>query len=196
MSNETSTSNKTQVTDDDNTGKTRARRRSRWVVGALLGALAIGTGTAVLSRGGMGFDGPCSWDGRAGFHGGPFGHRAPVSAELRQERMTNFVRHVLVDLDATAEQQNRILEIVQRTVTDAAPLWEKRAGGRRQAVELLSAPQIDRAAVEKLRQEQVVAIETASKRMTDTLLDVAEVLTPEQRARLADRIAHFPFGRG
>lgn len=197
MSNETSSSTTKQVTDDDNAGKTGARRRSRrWVIGALVGALALGTGTAVLSRGGMGFDGPCNWEGRAGFHGGPFGHRGPVGAEVRQERMTRFVQHLLVDLDATPEQQTRILEIVRRAMTDAAPLWDQRGTARRQAVELLSAPQLDRAAMEKLRQEQVGAIETASKRVMDTLLDVAQVLTPEQRARFADRIARFPFGRG
>jgi Spy/CpxP family protein refolding chaperone len=55
-------------------------------------------------------------------------------------------------------------------------------------MELLAAPAIDRGAIEQLRAEQIQAADAASKRLTQALADVAEVLTPEQRKQLAERM--------
>src|SRR5207247_1603810 len=59
---------------------------------------------------------------------------------------------------------------------------------RRQAVELLSQQHVDRAALESLRADQLKLAENASQRLTQALADVADVLTPEQRQQLAERI--------
>ncbi len=55
-------------------------------------------------------------------------------------------------------------------------------------------PAIDRAAIEKLRADQLANMEALSKRMSEAIGDAAEVLTPEQRKKLADRFP--PDGRG
>jgi Spy/CpxP family protein refolding chaperone len=52
-------------------------------------------------------------------------------------------------------------------------------------LQLLAAPTIDRAAIERIRVEQMQLAETATRRMTQALVDAAEVLNPEQRAKLA-----------
>jgi Spy/CpxP family protein refolding chaperone len=54
---------------------------------------------------------------------------------------------------------------------------------------LLSAATIDRAAIEALRAEQVALADATSKRLAQALADTADVLTPEQRVKLAERVS-------
>ena len=67
---------------------------------------------------------------------------------------------------------------------------------RRQAVELLSRESVDRAALETLRADQLRLADQASMRFTQALADVADVLTPEQRKQLAERIGRWHGHRG
>jgi Spy/CpxP family protein refolding chaperone len=60
---------------------------------------------------------------------------------------------------------------------------------RAQAVALLSEPTVDRGALEALRAGQLQAAEQASRRLTQALADVADVLTPEQRKQIAEHVA-------
>jgi len=55
-------------------------------------------------------------------------------------------------------------------------------------MELLSAPAIDRAAIERLRAEQIQGADAVSKRMAQAFADAAEVLTPDQRKKIAERM--------
>ena len=59
----------------------------------------------------------------------------------------------------------------------------------------MTAPTIDRTAIERLRAEQIALAETASKRIAQALADAAEVLNPEQRKKVADWTAYGPFAR-
>jgi Spy/CpxP family protein refolding chaperone len=59
---------------------------------------------------------------------------------------------------------------------------------RRQARQLLTAPTVDRPALEALRAAQLAEADAASRRMVQAIADAAEVLTPEQRAKLAQRL--------
>jgi Spy/CpxP family protein refolding chaperone len=67
---------------------------------------------------------------------------------------------------------------------------------RQQAVALLAEPTVDRAALEVLRAGQLQLAEGASRRLTQALADVADVLTPEQRRQLAERAARWHGRRG
>jgi Spy/CpxP family protein refolding chaperone len=49
---------------------------------------------------------------------------------------------------------------------------------------LLTAPTIDRAALERLRARHIAEIDQASRTMVSAMADAAEVLTPALRARL------------
>jgi Spy/CpxP family protein refolding chaperone len=60
---------------------------------------------------------------------------------------------------------------------------------RRRGLELLSAPSVDRNALEAVRVQQMQAVDAASKRLTRALADAADVLTPEQRKTVAERFA-------
>ena len=57
--------------------------------------------------------------------------------------------------------------------------------------DLLLANTIDRAALEQLRTERLADAERISKNLVSALADVAEVLSPEQRKLLDERINQF-----
>jgi Spy/CpxP family protein refolding chaperone len=69
---------------------------------------------------------------------------------------------------------------------------EKAQAARTQAVTLLTAPTIDRTAIERLRTEQMGLAESASKRIAQALADAAEVLTPEQRRKVSEWMTAGP----
>src|SRR5262245_4444398 len=129
-----------------------------------------------------------SWH-RGGMFGGPL---SPAQIDDRIERMT---KHMAIELDATTDQQVKIANIAKAAVADLRPLREKAVAARSQAVALLTAPTIDRSAVERLRAEQIALAETASKRIAQALADAAEVLNPEQRKKVADWTTYGPFAR-
>ena len=165
----------------------RSRLRTTLVVAAI--ALAGGfigvTATRALSHGMFG-------------HG--FGHhgfmRGPMDPDKAQRRAERFARHLAVELDATTEQQERLAGTAREAVKDLLPIREEMLAARKRAVELLAEPTVDRAAIEALRAEQVARADTASKRLARALGDAAEVLTPEQRKKLAERIEEMRERRG
>jgi len=61
---------------------------------------------------------------------------------------------------------------------------------------VLSQDHVDRAALETLRAEQLQLAEQASRRLTQALADVADVLTVAQRKQLAERIGRWHGHRG
>jgi protein CpxP len=105
-----------------------------------------------------------------------------------EEYLDRGLKHFYVELDATPEQQQRLAPIVKDAARDLLPLREKLHAARRQGFELLTAPTVDRAALESLRTEQLQVAETGSRRLAQALADVADVLTPEQRKTIAERI--------
>jgi Spy/CpxP family protein refolding chaperone len=100
-----------------------------------------------------------------------------------------MTKHMAIELDATQDQQVKLANIAKAAVADLRPLKEKAQGARAQAVTLLTAPTIDRTAIERLRAEQIGLAETASKRIAQALADAADVLSPEQRRKVADWMA-------
>jgi Spy/CpxP family protein refolding chaperone len=160
----------------------------------------VGAGVAATSSFGQGFGfgpgpgfgfgfgrghGPGHW------RGGPFGGGFdPARAEERADRM---IRHISVEVDATAEQQEKLRGIVKSAVKDMVPMREKLFAARKQARDLLLAQNIDRAAIEKLRTDQLAVADALSKRFTQALIDAAEVLNPDQRHKLEGMLP--PAGR-
>ena len=93
---------------------------------------------------------------------------------------------MLAAAGASAEQKAKVRDILKAAHEDQL---KQRAGGlelRQQMMALMSAPQIDAAAAEGLRQKMEARHDAASKRHLQAMLDVGAVLTPEQRQRLAE----------
>ena len=112
-------------------------------------------------------------------------HSFPAQAGDRADRM---VRHMAIELDATDAQQDKLRAVVKAAVKDLIPLREKVQSARLKARELLMQPTIDRAEIEKFRTEQVALADTFTKRVSQAIGDAAEILTPDQRRKLNDRL--------
>ncbi len=163
---------------------TGARRPWRGLaIASLIGGLAAGLGAGLAHA-----HGPHGW---GGWHRG-FDDSDPQAMQRRAEAS---VRWMLADIDATEAQQQKITEIMLTTMRELRPVREQARAARRQAMEILSKPQVDRGALEALRAQQSQLVDQISRRLTDSLADAAEVLTPDQRAKLAERMARHRGGR-
>ena len=144
------------------------------------------TGNMLTTAFGQGFA-MHAWHAGA-FMGGPL---TPAQIDDRIDRMT---KHMAIELDASPDQQAKIASIAKAAVNDLRPLHEKAHAARSQAVTLLTAPSIDRSAIERLRVEQIGLAETASKRIAQAVADASETLNPDQRRKVADWLAAFDGG--
>lgn len=160
-----------QNTTVNTTSPTGGKRRSRWIVAGGVAVFALaGIGAAGAMSGGMG---PHMME--VGMkHGGHFAGRG--------------IERMLGSVDATAEQEERIWAIIDGARAELRPMMREFRDTRGEVMELMTAPTIDRAAAETLRAERIAAIDEASKKMTAAALDAVEVLTPEQRAKLAEQM--------
>src|SRR5262249_22623434 len=104
------------------------------------------------------------------------------------DRANRMVRHVAIEIDASADQQAKLEAIVKAAVSDLVPMREKIITARWQARELLTQTTVDRSAIERLRAEQIATMDTISKRVATAIGDAAEVLTPDQRHKLGDML--------
>ena len=152
----------------------------RVVMATLISGLAAGIGASAFAHGG-----PGGWHGGWGGGRGWHGEMDPQAMQRRAEAM---VKWWLADVDASEAQQKKDAEIMTATMRELASLREQHRAARREVVEILSKPQIDRAALETVRARELELAETFSRRITQSLADAAEVLTPEQRTKLAERM--------
>ena len=119
--------------------------------------------------------------GSSGGPGGKGGHGMERMAERGIDRM-------IKEVDGTPEQKAKLTQLAQNAQKDMQPLREQLMSARKKGMELLAAPTVDRAALERLRSEQSQLTDTLSKRMLTHMADAAEVLTPAQRAKLAEKM--------
>jgi Spy/CpxP family protein refolding chaperone len=105
-----------------------------------------------------------------------------------------MIRHLAVEIDATTEQQDKLRTIVHAAVKDLLPVREKVLAARASARDLLTQQTIDRAAIEKLRADQIAIHDAASRRLVQAVADAAEALTPEQRRKVSEMLPARGFG--
>lgn len=120
--------------------------------------------------------------------GPPWHHMwvGPLSEAQIEDHADRMVRHLAIEIDATAEQQGKLQTIVKSAVKDLVPMREKFMAARQQARDLLTQASIDRGAIEKLRTDQIATVDAFSKRLVQAVDDAAEALTPEQRQKIND----------
>jgi len=165
------------------------RRRRRGALLVLLIALGVGV-TAFFA--GQAFSQPGFGPfGHGGWHGRGFmmGQMDPAQIEDRADRM---VRHLAIEVDATAEQQERLRAVVKSAVKDLLPMREKAQAARQRGRELLTQTTIDRAAIEAFRVEQIAQADAISKRVAQAITDAATILTVEQRRKIEDHLRPRP----
>jgi Spy/CpxP family protein refolding chaperone len=169
----------------------RTRRGRTLLFATLIAATALITGAAVNKALSNPFGFGPGWHGARGHWGS-----VPLDPAMIEDRADRMVRHLAIELDANNDQQEKLRGVVRAMLKDVLPARERAFAARRQARELLTANTIDRAAIEKLRADQIALADTVSKRVTQALGDAADVLTPEQRRKLSDRLPPFGMGMG
>ncbi len=138
-------------------------------------------------------DGVCPW------HGGKHGHKGERQGGRHEHGMKGgagmglpfagpgFDR-LLDDVKATDAQRKQIREITDKARADLRALHDKARDQHQGAMAIWTAPKIDAAEAEKQRQQMLAQHDQVSKRMMQAMLDVGQVLTPEQRAKAAATI--------
>jgi Spy/CpxP family protein refolding chaperone len=160
--------------------------RRRFGFAALLAAALIGLVGGGLATTAIG----------AGIVTGGFRHmgghhmRGPIDPAHAKERAEHIVGHLAWAIDATPEQKQKLTVIATAMVNDLLPAHQKMHAAAGRFAQLLRQPKTDRAALEALRAEHLALADDVSKRLAAGLADAADVLTPEQRAKLA---AHWTF---
>lgn len=164
-------------------------RTRRWTLLGLAVATLATAGALTAHRhaqaGGMGFGG----HGPGGWHGGfgGMGGMGDMDPAVMARRIDAKVAYMLAEIDATPEQRERIATILKGLANDLQQSRGRHQQARRQSLALLAAPTIDRAQLEKLRVEQMQLGDVTSRRLLQAMMDSAEVLNPEQRAKLIER---------
>ena len=140
--------------------------------GSWMGGMHHGMGGMDRAMGGMhhGMDG-----GGMMFRGSP-------------EHMGRMIDHLLDGLNASDAQRSQIKQIAAAAAVDMKAQAEAGRALRQRAMQAFTAPNVDAAAAEQVRQQMLQQHDQMSRRVTQAMLDVARVLTPEQRARLGERM--------
>ena len=106
----------------------------------------------------------------------------PAMGMLGHPRMAE---RVLDRINATPEQRTQVRALLKGVHDESRAEREAGRALAQQAAELFAQPTVDANAAEALRQQMLVRADAASRRMTQLMLDLSRVLTPEQRAQLA-----------
>jgi Spy/CpxP family protein refolding chaperone len=151
------------------------KRGLRWLIaGMVLAVSATVALSAWAQPGGHGHGGPMG-GGHGMFMGSP-------------EHVGRAVDHMLNGLNATDAQRAQIKQIAEQA---AADLKGQREAGRalhERAAQIFTAPTVDPAAAESVRQQMIQQHDAASRRVLQAMLDISRVLTPEQRAKIGEHM--------
>ncbi len=154
------------------------RRKDTWAVAvalAVLGAAVVAVPQAMAFRG-------------LGGHG--FAH----DPDQARERAAVAVEWAFRAVDATEEQRRDGKVVVERVVDQLIPLGERHRVHREAVVQELVKSQIDRVALDRLREDGIAMADEASRIAVGGVADLAEVLSPEQRAELVELLHRFHGG--
>ena len=159
------------------------RRVRGWVMAVMLIGLGAAGGALTTIAVNAGAHG--------GWHDGFRMHRHGHvhSAEHATERLQRVSAWALGSVDATGEQRDRIDAILAGAVNDIFPLRDEHRAHRRDLIAELARPQVDRTELERIRAAELALAETATARLLDATVAIAQVLSPEQRQQLVERFA-------
>jgi Spy/CpxP family protein refolding chaperone len=138
-------------------------------------------------------EGMCPWHGGERGHG--HHHKGDHKARQGQGMKGDLAgglpfagpgfERLLDDVKATEAQRKQIREITDKARTDLRALHDKAQAQHHSAMAIWTSPKLDAAEAEKQRQQMLAQHDQVSKRMMQAMLDVGQVLTPEQRAKAA-----------
>lgn len=165
----------------ERTPEERVKRPAGWlrffaVAGIVAGGLALGVGDFAATAAGMDHFG--------------WGQGARLAI------VQHVVAHALDSVGASSATEAKAHDIVAAKFAEMTSDSDQRDAMRKRAMEILGAPTIDRAAAETLRSEAVARFDAKSKIVVGGLLDIADLLTPAQRAQLGVELERMRAMRG
>ena len=166
------------------TKRDHPRLWGRFLAGVLLGAVVAGSAVVysqVSKTAFVGFSGPI-WFAH---------HHGTGNIETAIERGQFTTDWILSRIQASADQRARAKSVVENAIRDLYPTKEQHRQNRETLMQALLQPSVDRAALERARQSELQLAETVSTRLVDALAEISEILTPDQRAEVAEQISRF-----
>ena len=118
--------------------------------------------------------------------GGGAGHGMMLGGP--PEQLGRRIDHMLDGLSATDAQRAQIKQIATAAAADLRAQREASKGLRERGMQIFAAPNVDAGAAESVRAQMQAQHEQASRRTLQAMLEVSKVLTPEQRAKLGERL--------
>jgi Spy/CpxP family protein refolding chaperone len=112
------------------------------------------------------------------------------AVDRQHEGHGSHISRLYSEVQAIDAQKAKIDPLVKAAMADLKPLHEQLHELHKKLLEQASAPTIDRAALEATRQQGLALADKASKRVLQLVADVGDVLTPEQRKKLAEHLSH------
>ena len=109
-------------------------------------------------------------------------HRDPAAF------VTARVEKMLSEVNATDAQRQQILAIEDKLLADGKALHASQAGTHQQLLALWQADQPDAAQVHQLVNARTDAMKSFANEIADAILQVHDILTPDQRAQVAQHV--------
>jgi Spy/CpxP family protein refolding chaperone len=148
-----------------------------WLRRTALAAALVASGAAlpilVASAQGVGMG--------AGMHGMMHGAMGGGDMAMAMSHVTQMLDAV----GASEDQEAKIGSILRTGLEPMGKMHGDMANTHKALHQILAAPTVDRAALEQLRAAEIARIDGASRAAAGAMADAAEVLRPDQRAKLA-----------
>jgi len=159
------------------TGAPRRLLFNRYTVIAFVAGAVLAAGVGATAWG----------SGMSGCHHGMVMDGTHSAADV-SAHVDHMLKHFYVEIDATDAQKAQIAPLVKQAVDDLMPLHSQLHTAHAHAVQALTQTTVDRGSLEAARVEHLQLADRASKRLTQLIADVGDVLTPPQRKALADHL--------
>ncbi len=178
------------MTDTNTSNTRRVWRQSATALVLISGGFALGAASLATAHDDM-VDG----GGMGGWHHHHHGMRVGM--------IQRMVYGALDNVGATTAQEDKVHDIIAKASTDldkggAGSGGSERGAMKKQVLELMKAPTLDRAAFDKLRADKIAEMDAKAKTIENALFDAASQLSPEQRAKLVanmeERMEHHGWG--
>ena len=166
------------MTDLKTVSVTATRTSRRWAIAATVATLIAAGSWAGISQ---------ASDGE-GWGGGHHRGMGEITPEMAARHIDKMVAHLLGD--ATPEQQAKVKALANAAFADLQPIQAKRRAAHQEGIRVLSEATVNRSALEQVRATEMQLADLGSRRITQALGDIADVLTPAQRIKLAEHLHH------